>query len=317
MKTPCLIIAFSRIDGIERLLASLIPSEISEIYLAIDGPTSSQVEKIQTDICRIVRQFSETHNLTLKMWQRSNNLGVAKGVITAIDWFYSNVEFGIILEDDLEVGNDFFAFVNTSRPLFDSIDNALLISGNQFYRSEKSEFSLDWTNYPLIWGWATSRNKWKEMRRGILETQLNLKSDPLNKILNFWRVGALRVRSLKVDTWDIPLANYMITHNKLCLTPKVNLISNCGGDRFASHTNSNVFPLNQPIKSLNATIVQESPSRNDILHYNKFLEGAVFKIRFRHRFIYAYYLLINFRDIRNNLYLLSESISEAESPRIS
>jgi hypothetical protein len=317
MKAPCLIIAFSRTDGMSRLLASLTPSEISEIYLAVDGPTSSEVENMQVDIRRIVIEFTAIHNIPLKIWQRDVNLGVAKGIISGIDWFFSNVDFGIILEDDLEVGKDFFRFVNINRHLFESIENLLLISGNQFYSGEKNEFSLNWTNYPLIWGWATTRIKWEEMRRGILETQLNLTSDLLDKRLNFWRVGALRVRSLKVDTWDIPLANYMITHKKLCLTPRANLVSNRGGDSFASHTDSNEFPLNQPIAPMSSLNVRDLPDRKDVTYCNTFLENAIFKIKFRHRFIYIYYLLSNYRNIYKNTLLLSESISKVKIPVIS
>jgi len=49
--------------------------------------------------CNIVTNFQE------------KNLGCARGVSGAIDWFFNNVEQGIILEDDIVVGEDFFPFM--------------------------------------------------------------------------------------------------------------------------------------------------------------------------------------------------------------
>lgn len=315
MKTPCLIIAFSRTAGVERLLASLNPSEISEIFVVIDGPTSPTVESIQTEIRSILELYSTRNSLALKIWQRTENLGVAKGIISAIDWFFSYVDYGVILEDDLEVGKDFFKFAAENRDLLDSFDDLLLISGNQFHQNDRSSGDLNWTNYPLIWGWATTRKKWNEMRLGILDVTLDLKTSIFSKVTNFWRVGALRVRALEVDTWDIPLANYMLSHKKLCLTPNVNLVSNRGVDEFAAHTTTSHFPLNLPIDALNSLVVSGFPKERGIEACNNFLEKSVFNIKTRHRFVYCYFLITNhFRPARN-CKGLSQALSRVEIPK--
>lgn len=314
MKTPCLIIAFSRTEGIERLLASLNSYEISELFVVIDGPTSPTVASIQTEIRSILELYSARNSIALKIWQRTDNLGVAKGIISAIDWFFSHVDYGVILEDDLEVGKDFFKFAAANRNLLDSIDDLLLISGNQFHQNDRSSGDLNWTNYPLIWGWATTRKKWYEMRLGILDITLDLKTSIFNKVTNFWRVGALRVRALEVDTWDIPLANYMLSHKKLCLTPNVNLVSNRGVDEFAAHTTTIHFPLNLPIETLNSLVVSDFPNERDVELCNNFLEKSVFKIKTRHRFVYCYFLISNhFRPTRN-CKGLSQALSSVEIP---
>jgi hypothetical protein len=315
LKTPCLIIAFSRTAGIERLLASLNPSEISELFVVIDGPTSPAVESIQIEIRSIVEMYSSQNDLTLKVWQRTENFGVAKGIISAIDWFFSYVDYGVVLEDDLEIGQDFFRFADENKNLLDSIDDLLLISGNQFHQNVGTASDLNWTNYPLIWGWATTKIKWNEMRLGILDVSFDLKSNFFNRVSNFWRVGALRVRALEVDTWDIPLANYMLTHKKLCLTPNVNLVSNRGVDEFAAHTTTSHFPLNLPIGTLNSFVVSEFPNERNVEFCNNFLEKSVFKIKTRHRFVYCYFLITkHFRPTRN-CKGLSQALSRVEIPK--
>ena len=64
-----------------------------------------------------------------------------------------------------------------NKNLLDSIDDLLLISGNQFHQNVGIVSDLNWTNYPLIWGWATTRIKWNEMRLGILDVSFDLKSN--------------------------------------------------------------------------------------------------------------------------------------------
>ena len=314
MKLPCLIVAFSRTKGIERLLASLDPSQISELYVAIDGPTSPAIRDMQIEIHGILQSFSTQNNLPLKIWQRSINLGVAKSVISAIDWFFSHKDYGVILEDDLVVGKDFFGFVGQNMGLLDSIDDLLLISGNQFIQNDISGRNLNWTNYPLIWGWATSGKRWTEMRLGILDTSFDLSHNIFSAVTNFWRVGTLRVRSLKLDTWDIPLANHMLSQKKLCLTPNVNLVSNRGADNFAAHTSSDQFPLNLPTGTLDSFLVSHLPSENDLVLYNHFLERMVFKIKTRHRFVYFYFLLTKYFRPGKNSDGLSQALTKIEIP---
>lgn len=314
MKTPCLIIAFSRTQGIQRLLESLDPSEISEIFVAIDGPTTPAVERIQIEIRGILELYSSRNKVSLNIWQRTDNLGVARGIVTAIDWFFSYVDYGVVLEDDLEVGKDFFGFAVKNKKLLDSVDNLLLISGNQFHQDVTTTHELNWTNYPLIWGWATTRKKWKEIRLGILDSKLDLTTHFFSKVFNFWRVGALRVRALEVDTWDIPLANYMLNNEKLCLTPTVNLVSNRGFDEFAAHTTTSNSTLNLPIGTLDSLVVSKFPNVRDIKFCNDFLEKSVFQIRSRHRFIFCYYLFVNLFRPTKNFNGLSDAIAKVRIP---
>lgn len=297
-RVSCLVIAFSRLEGIERLLNSINPSEIESLYIAIDGPTSDEIRNIQTELVNLVDSYCTTNSIHLVVWQRDKNLGVAAAIISAIDWFFAHEDFGIVLEDDLIVGEDFVSFVLGNKHQLEN-DQVLLISGDQFDQHGELAFSGNWTNYPLIWGWATSRNKWEEMRNGIIYARPRLYRKPFNKVENFWRVGTLRVRSRKIDTWDIPLVYFMLQNRKLCLTPKKNLISNLGNDQFASHTEGDAFPLNLPIQKLSSSETVTAPTSDGIRSYNSFLEKNVFQVRKRHAFLYIYFVFSTLARKRN------------------
>ena len=314
MPTPCLLIAYSRTLGISNLISSLNPKDISRMYLSIDGAKSEEVYKIQSQIKVIVEDFCSKNSIPLRIWQREVNLGLAKSIITAVDWFYANEDFGIVLEDDLVVSPDLFEFIEVNKKLLYTNQKLLLISGNQFYQRLDAKFSINWTNYPLIWGWATTSEKWLTMRHGILFYKIEKWRGIFNKVENFWRVGSMRVRSGQIDTWDIPLVLFMLTTNHLCITPSLNLVSNQGNDLYASHTLENVFPLNMTVSKLDEVKVTSPSSMIEIRKYNQFLENKIFKIKFRHHFIYIYYLFFShiFRSDKSNKLL--ESLATIEIP---
>jgi hypothetical protein len=311
-RVPCLVIAFSRLVGVERLLSSINPAEIEVLYVAIDGPTSTEVNATQNQIIRLVDSFCASNSIRLEVWQRDVNLGVAVAIITALDWFFAHEDFGVILEDDLIIGEDFIKFALENKCQLDN-DEVLLISGDQFHQSGELAIGKNWTAYPLIWGWATSQSKWKEMRHGILHAQPRLFRRPFSKVENFWRVGTLRVRSRQIDTWDIPLVYFMLQNRKLCLTPDKNLISNLGNDQFASHTEEGAFPLNLPIERLLNSKTPLPPNINDVRKYNSFLERNVFHIRSRHSFLYIFFLFSSLGS-KKNWKKLAQDVSEIVLP---
>jgi hypothetical protein len=312
-RVSCLLIAFSRLEGISRLLSSLNPSEIETVYLAIDGPTSDPIRDTQAQIITAVRSYCATNSVRLVIWQRDKNFGVAKSIISAIDWFFTYEEFGIILEDDLLVGEDFVDFVVRNQHLLEN-DDVLLISGDQFDHHRQLAASRNWTTYPLIWGWATSRKKWKEMRHGIIQSKPRLFHKPFNKVENFWRVGTLRVRSRQIDTWDIPLVYFMLQNRKLCLTPEKNLISNLGNDQFASHTGFDAFPLNLPIERLDRSVAVPEPNAQHTRNYDSFLEKNVFQIRKRHAFLYIFFVISSILGGKRNWKKLAQDLEEVDLP---
>ena len=311
-RVSCLVIAFSRLEGVERLLNSINPSELETLYIAIDGPTSDEIRGTQAQIVNLVDSYCTTNSIRLVVWQRDKNLGVAAAIISAIDWFFACEDFGIVLEDDLIVGEDFVSFVLENKHYLEN-DQVLLISGDQFDQHGELAVSGNWTNYPLIWGWATSRKKWKEMRHGIVYAKPRLYRKPINKVENFWRVGTLRVRAREIDTWDIPLVYFMLQNRKLCLTPKKNLISNLGNDQFASHTEVDAFPLNLPIQRLGSSVTVIAPTGDGIRTYNSFLEKNVFQVRTRHAFLYIYFVFSTLGRKRNQN-RLAQDLGEINLP---
>jgi len=298
---PCLIVSFTRVEGVRSILASLPLNLVTKVYVAIDGPRSVKDEELQSAIRLLLEDFSAKNGIEVKIWQRQTNLGVAVSIISAIDWLFSIEEFGIIIEDDLLLGPETFEYFASNISHYRESEDVMLISGNQFFTDQ---ISGEWTHYPLIWGWATWQMKWSELRLGILKGPSLVDFIKISPVSGFWLGGALRVLRGSLDTWDIPLANYMYSKKLFCKLPIENRISNIGNDKHATHTIQNVFPLNVPT----STSVFDgsnlgSPSHSEARKIDLELNKRVFKIKLRHILLPLYVLFFESAWLKQNVKL--------------
>ena len=298
-KLPVLIIAYSRPKGVHALVKTLLECGVKDIYIAIDGPRNLKDELNQSEIVEILQRYTSDSRITIN--KRKYNLGVAGGVISAVDWFFSKVEMGLILEDDLVIGIDLVQFIQTSLERYKEDENVWMISGSQHFPNHMNPKLSVWCNYPMIWGWAGWAIKWKEMRRLLLEKKPITLKQLLDHRYLFWAVGANRALSGKLDTWDIPLAFEFMHRKKLCLLPPVNLVSNIGADDVATHTKFISRSMNQKIERIDINYCYpEAILTQSMSKYNLILEQRIYKIELRHLFIpYYSFLLDVFRHRRN------------------
>lgn len=294
-RLPLLLIAYSRDAGVKNLLNSINPLDISEIYLTLDGAKSVDVALTQEEIVRTVSSYCLANSIPFHTWLREDNLGVAVSIISSIDWFFKHVNSGVIAEDDLLLGNSFFDFMRMGLDFIDKNPDVLLVSGDCFLEESSSNFKAYLTNYPLIWGWGTTSFNWIKIREGILSSRKCDTSFSLNKRLNFWKVGAARVHRGQIDTWDIPFVDFMLSQNKFCLFPSVNLVTNNGYDSYATHTFGEEFPLNLPVHEWNSSSrINLEPLYELCEEVNSQLDRRVFKIRIRHSILGIIFIIRKF-----------------------
>ena len=179
--TPVLIVAYSRPEGITYLLKILKTLGVKRVYIAIDGPKNFKDRAKQENIEKEINKYINNSIMKIRVMKQSENLGVASGVISAIDWFFSCEEMGIILEDDLRISKDFYQYAAQALEKYRIDPNVWMISGTQLFPAELDAQKCAWTNYPMIWGWAGWSKKWDEMRQSLLKTKRIRLKDLLNK----------------------------------------------------------------------------------------------------------------------------------------
>ena len=281
---PCLIIGYGRRQGINSNIRKAIASGSKRVYISLDGPADSLVSQqqmlLQDDISSIRDEFPEVQ---ISLRKNPSNFGVALGVISGIEWFFSIEEKGVIVEDDLLVDKDFFKFCTLALDRYEFDDRVWMICGSQFLSSENgSSKEISWSQIPQIWGWASTRIKWQSIRHSVWNNNKNLRlfGPPFT---NYWNIGYRRAIRGEIDTWDIPIVACALNLNKYVITPPVNLVTNVGFDEFSSHTQQNVYPLGISRASLPSEIVWSvNPNDEKVKNYHKKLSKTVYKVKYRH-----------------------------------
>ena len=280
-----LILAFLRHNGVKRLIESCLDNEVSRIYISIDGPRSDSDRSKQQEMLKIIQEFQVATSTQISVQIHEQNLGVGVGVISGLDWFFSHEDSGHILEDDLHVDKNFFVFSRLALLEFANHELVKMISGSQLIPTESAGKDAHWSNYPIIWGWSSWSNKWKDMRIGLLQKKSFAYFRKDSDVINFWTIGANRVLDGKVDTWDTPLAAEFYRQKWFCIIPPSNLVTNSGDDLQAFHTKGDTFGMNLPISKFLSNIDFYSLSSPEFVDsYNKQLEKIVFKVKKRHFF---------------------------------
>jgi hypothetical protein len=246
---PALILAYSRPDGVERLIRELANQGISRIYISIDGPATEDARTKQIQLrSQIQKLRKEFQGVDFKIRICRSNLGSGVGVFSGIDWFFENEELGMILEDDLIIGEKLTLYFEKLLADFASSEDIGMISGTKLFQAEEG---YQWTTYPIVWGWATWRDRWLQIRDSILNDKFKANSKIMSIAeRNYWKIGRARSLSLAIDAWDIPFAAEFHNRGLKCLILPENQITNVGLDAQATHEMNEGWPLGLPLGKL-------------------------------------------------------------------
>jgi hypothetical protein len=279
-QTPgALILAFRRQENLHKILKSLRDGGISRIYLSIDGPRDNEDVKTAASILGYIEDFCAEYSLELKVLRPEKNLGLALAVLTALDWFFSQEDSGLVIEDDLYFESDFIVYCREALTRFEADREVWIISGNRFDDYIVSSTSNSWSTYPMIWGWATWANRWPEIRDAITSITFSDKTSARCSVRGYWKVGLRRVNSGILNSWAVPLAVQMRFNKKYCLLPPVNLVSNVGIDSEAEHTSHKTWHTYRAIENLPAERSFESSNRIQVAEKSNILfERKIYRI---------------------------------------
>jgi hypothetical protein len=240
--TPVLFLFFNRPETTARVFATIRSAKPEKLYLAADGPRAGRSE--EAELCRKTRATveemidwpCEVHRL-----YREENLGCRLAVSSAIDWFFSHVEEGIILEDDALPSPSFFEFAETMLKRYRVDSRVMHISGNNHQHGRiRGDGAYYASRFAHSWGWATWRRSWNLYDREMsgfpgnwdeIASRCNLPS----RIKVWWNMVLKNTREGVVNTWDFQWHYTVMKHQGVCLIPNRNLVENIGVGEAATH----------------------------------------------------------------------------------
>jgi hypothetical protein len=266
VNVPVLFIIFNRLDTTKQVFEEIRKAKPKKLFIAADGPRNKEAKK-KTDLVRKYVLDNIDWDCEYKTLFRENNLGCGRAVSGAIDWFFDNIEMGIILEDDCLPDQSFFKFCEELLKKYKNNKKIMQISGfNPVSKNNYSNKDYFFSYFGSIWGWATWRRAWKKFdfdmkyynRKRISYFMKTIGFD--NKMIdNKIKLFEITKDGL-IDTWDYQWVYSVWFNNGLYIVPSKNLIKNVGwgkdsihnkgsGDRFSVLPFEKIsFPLKHPKK---------------------------------------------------------------------
>ena len=236
--TPVLLMGFNRPEPIQNVMNKFIELGVRNLYVSLDGPRGPSDKNKCISVYEQVEKLK--NNFNLKVIYRQNNLGCCLAVVSALDWFYSQVKFGVIFEDDcipLDTTFKFFEEYQSRSKIYDNLGISLASAHNPFETLPENTP----TKHVFIHGWATTATTWQAIRTDFFTIKApctkNIKGEKRTGAeAIFWWASATRARLGKVDTWDGMFYDRVWKLGIKTLLPSNNLIQNIGFGNASTHT---------------------------------------------------------------------------------
>ncbi len=261
--TPILFLIFNRLDKTKIVFEKIREAQPTQLFIAADG--ARDYKEGEHEICDEVRQWVISNvdwECELITRFQEENLGCGKHVSSAISWFFENVEYGIILEDDCVPNNSFFTFCAELLEKYKNNEEICVVCGNNYQSKPRGKASYYFSAYVHIWGWATWRRAWKNY-----DFTMNSFDDELmeEKIKSYFSKKQAQKYWLKIfkimkydpiDTWDYQWVFTQWHNNGISIIPNKNLVTNIGFDATGTHTKKEVEGMsNRPTEELKPIIL--------------------------------------------------------------
>lgn len=280
-KSAVLIVAYRRSENTKRIIDLCIKNGVPRLYVVVDFPADNRPETT-FDVNQTKEKIinaSKSSSVPILYQFRESNAGCAASVLSGCDWFFDNESFGIVLEDDCIPSDSFFNMVGHYKEQLESNGDIWMICGTQFAPELSSRDEATLSKYALIWGWATSSKKWKEIAQSLRQSENKARFvNLLSPESIYWNAGSRRSLNGFVDVWDTAVVNEMHQRRKFAILPKKSLVENIGSDEVATHTRSGSPWLNRDTGSFDGNGANAKYSSQ----IDQWLKENFYKISIRH-----------------------------------
>ena len=254
---PILLITFNRPDHTRRVLERILEAKPQELYVFQDGAREGNANDAAK--CAEVRQVIDTlwdNYLSLAVLENEKqqprlhryysdvNLGCGPGPMTALNWFFSENEMGIILEDDAVPHPDFFGYCEQLLEKYKDDESVRAIGSMNVdtHPWGDGSYYFSMMNRNLC-AWATWRRAWNDFDLYLRDTDWRT----LDKTLKRYGCGFYereywldRLKEVQKDgqggkSWDMQFFMSIWLHGAKGIIPNVNLSSNIGTVGEATH----------------------------------------------------------------------------------
>ena len=268
LTTPILLITFNRPNHTRKVLERILEAQPRELYVFQDGARKERPEDAEAceAVRKVIEELTSKSDVHLHTNYSSVNLGCGPGPATAISWFFSEVEEGIVMEDDCLAHPDFFPYCEEQLHRYRSDKRIGFINATLYddrWHTEQGA-SYGFSHYMVTGAWAAWRRTWEGFDLDLLQMKASALKQQVYQLTHnrqeaYWWYFALKEMQLdksKKSYWDFQMQIHLFMQSAITIHPAVNLISNIGFDEHGTHTLGNdgrgerpiypIFPLTHP-----------------------------------------------------------------------
>lgn len=251
LDVPVVLIVFNRPETTRRVVERLALARPRTLFVVGDGPRPDHPEDVER--CAAARKAAETVDwpCDLVTHYAEVNLGVGVRPATGISWVFEQVDQAIILEDDCVPRPSFFPFCAELLERYRDDERIMHIAGSNFVAgAAPTPESYFFSCHNVCWGWATWRRAWRHFDLGVAGWPALRGTSWLADLVGdeaaaHWRrhFDEAHARGGAAVFWDYQWTFACWAQHGLSIVPAVNLITNVGFGRDATHFKSGRSPV--------------------------------------------------------------------------
>lgn len=243
LNTPILFCVYKRPETTVKVFEIIRKVRPKKLFIAANAPKKDNVEELKK--CNDVKEIVENvdWNCDVHKLYREEHLGLKNSITSAINWFFSEVEEGIILEDDVCPDVSFFSFCEELLNKYKHDTRIMQINGLNVINADNHPYSYYFSRFGPCWGWASWRRAWEMYDRSLkywneIRDLQNHKSFCDSVEEESWRITLFKyISEERNEAWDFQWVYFRLINSGLSVTPKYNLIKNMGFGGNSTHTN--------------------------------------------------------------------------------
>ena len=233
---PILLEFFARPNTFRQVFESIRKIKPKYLYLYQDGIRGEKDFEGHAECRKIVSSIDWL--CEVKTFYQEKNQGCDPSGYIAQSWFFKNVEYGIVLEDDCVPNESFFRYCEELLIKYKDDEGIAFICGmnvlDEYENQNDKDTSYFFTAHGGIWGWASWKRfyekcdpaySWLENEDVVKKIKQNFSSK--YEANQFIKLAKQRRKEGKEYFETIVYANARM-HNQLEIVPTKNLISNIG-----------------------------------------------------------------------------------------
>ena len=282
LNTPVILSVFNRPESTRRVFEAIARAKPKQLFVFADGPRSAA----DADHCAQARAVVENVDWAcdVKYHYSETNLGARECYKSGVDWAFSEVDEGIVLDDDCVPDSTFFLFSQDMLERYRHDLRVMMVCGTNYLgRWKASRQSYHFSHFGSVWGWASWKRAWACYDASMSAWGDENVKKRIRDLLANDEVYALQARRFDRlygepqdrHSWDLPWSLARLVHSSLTIVPSVNLVANIGNidgrGLPPDHplANLKVEPLAFPLRSPGAVAVDRE---YDQLHTRRIFE---------------------------------------------